>query len=111
MDTLENYRQIIERTLEPYTKPPLADEKLTTEIVFDRVHDRYLLVEVGWLESHRIHNVLAHLEIVNGKIWVQEDNIGYGVTQELEAAGVPKENIVLGFKSPFLRQFTEYAAA
>ncbi len=28
---------------------------------------------------------------------------------DLVAQGVPKEDIVLGFQSPFMRQFTEYA--
>ncbi|MDJ0501899.1 MAG: element excision factor XisI family protein [Nostocales cyanobacterium LE14-WE4] len=26
-------------------------------------------------------------------------------------AGVPKDDIVLGFQSPFMRQFTEYAVS
>ncbi|MGD2180719.1 element excision factor XisI family protein [Lusitaniella coriacea LEGE 07167] len=32
-----------------------------------------------------------------------------GVTTELVEAGVPQKDIILGFKSPFKRQFTAYA--
>ncbi len=31
------------------------------------------------------------------------------IAADLVAAGVPKSDIVLGFQSPFMRQFTEYA--
>jgi hypothetical protein len=31
------------------------------------------------------------------------------IAADLVVAGVPKEDIVLGFQSPFMRQFTEYA--
>jgi XisI protein len=33
------------------------------------------------------------------------------IAANLVAAGVPKEDIVLGFQSPFMRQFTEYAVS
>jgi hypothetical protein len=33
------------------------------------------------------------------------------VAQELVDAGVPKDRIVLGFKSPEMRKHTEFAAA
>ncbi|MEZ2228916.1 element excision factor XisI family protein [Microcoleus sp.] len=31
------------------------------------------------------------------------------INNELGATGVPKEDIVLAFKSPYVRQFTEFA--
>jgi len=46
---------------------------ITTEAVFDRDKDRYLLVNAGWDQGIRIHGSLVHIDIINGKFWVQRD--------------------------------------
>ena len=116
METIERWRDIIENILNDYVefyRPANArfyDENMV-EVVFDRKHDRYLLLDVGWRKYDRIHNAILHLDIINGKIWVQEDNTKRGVVTDLENCGVPKDKIVLAFKSPALRKYTDYAAA
>lgn len=50
-----------------------------------------------------------HLDIIDGKIWVQRDDTEDGVTYELEAAGITKDKIVLGFHPQNVRQHTGYA--
>ena len=50
------------------------------------------------------------MSIVNGKIWIQKDETEEGIATDLEKHGVPKDKIVLAFKSPALRKYTEYAA-
>ncbi|MEA5598757.1 element excision factor XisI family protein [Rivularia sp. UHCC 0363] len=52
-----------------------------------------------------------HLEIIDGKIWVQRDDTEDGVTYDLEEAGILKDKIVLGFHPPNVRQHTGYAVA
>lgn len=42
---------------------------------------------------------------------VREMTQAYRLAQELVSLGVPKEDIVLGFYSPFMRQFTDYAVS
>jgi len=111
MDSLETYRKIIEDILLKYTNIKYAFGDIKTEAIFDYQRDRYLVVDIGWNKDERIHDVIVHLEIINGKIWIQGDNTEEGVALDLEKAGVPKDKIVLGFKSEFLRQFTDYAAA
>jgi hypothetical protein len=49
------------------------------------------------------------VDIRNGKIWIQHDGTEEGIANRLIASGVPKEDIVLGFHSPFMRQYTEFA--
>jgi len=51
------------------------------------------------------------VDIVNGKLWIRCDNTEDGIATELVAAGVPKGDIVLGFKSEEMRRHTEFAAA
>jgi hypothetical protein len=111
MDNLDNYRQIIKNVLEPYTKIPYAHGELICKSVFDEVADSYLLVTLGWDRTTRVHGYLVHLDIIDGKIWVQRDETEDGVTQELVAVGIPKDKIVLGFHPADVRQYTGYAIA
>ncbi len=59
----------------------------------------------------RVHGCLAHVDLINGKIWIQRDGTEAGIADELIRAGVPKEQIVLGFRSPERRKLTELAVA
>ncbi|NOT61474.1 MAG: hypothetical protein HOP19_14750 [Acidobacteria bacterium] len=36
-----------------------------------------------------MNSIVIHLEIVNGKIWVQDDWAEHGIVADLEEAGVP----------------------
>jgi len=111
MDTLESYRQIIENILNEYTQIPYAYGDIQTEAVFDRKNDRYVLMNVGWDDGRRVHGSLVHIDIIDGKLWIQRDGTEDGVAPELVRAGIPKNRIVLGFRSPEVRRYTEYAPA
>ena len=110
MDTLDNYRRIIKEVLIPYTQIPYSYGVIECKTVFDSENDSYLLITLGWHDHKRIHGCLVHLDIIDGKIWVQRDDTEDGVTYELEAAGITKDKIVLGFHPQNVRQHTGYAA-
>lgn len=38
----------------------------------------------------RIHGAIIHVDIINGKCWIQYDGIEMGFVDELEAVGIPK---------------------
>ena len=111
MDTVEEYRQIIQRVLTRYTQIPYAYGEIERKTLFDREADRYMLITVGWQGVKRVHGCLIHLDILDGKVWLQRDDTDYQVAKELEQAGIPKKQIVLGFQTPDVRPFTEYAVA
>jgi len=111
MDTLENYRRLIRKILAEHAQIPYAHGDIRSETVFDRESDRYLLVISGRENGKRVHGCLVHVEIINGKIWIQRDGTEYGIAGELLDAGVPKDHIVLGFRSPEMRRHTEFAVA
>ncbi len=69
-----------------------------------------MLVSAGW-DDGRVHGCLIHIDIIDGKLWVQRDGTEYGIANELVEAGVPKEHIVLAFRSLELRKHTEFAVA
>jgi XisI protein len=61
--------------------------------------------------SPRFSGELPHLDIKDGKIWIQWNGTEDDIAAELVALGVPKHDIVLGFHTPVLRQYTEYAVS
>lgn len=111
MDRVDVYRQIVRNVLSAYVEISYANGEIRNEVVFDAEHDRYLVVSVGWDKVKRIHGTLIHLDIIDGKVWIQRDGTEQGIARELVAAGVPKEQIVLGFHQADVRPHTEYAAA
>jgi hypothetical protein len=111
MDSLEQFRQIILQILNEHGQMAAASSGYDYEVIADREGDHYLLMSQGWENHRRIHSCIMHLDIADGKIWIQHDGTDYGIANELLDAGVPKDKIVLGFKSPALRKYTEFAVA
>ncbi|MHB1558094.1 MAG: element excision factor XisI family protein [Isosphaeraceae bacterium] len=103
-------RDLIERVLTDYAQYPYAYGEIERQLVFDRQRDHYLLMSVGW-HKHRIHGCVIHIDLIDGKFWIQRDGTEQGVAGDLEAAGIPKDRIVLGFKSEKVRPHTGYAVA
>lgn len=108
MDTSNQYHQIIEKILSDYASIPYAYGDIETETVFDR--DHYLLMNVGW-DNRRVHGALVHFDIRDGKIWLQRDGTERGIAYELEDAGIPKSQIMVGFHEPAVRPHTRFAVA
>ncbi len=110
MDSLDPWRDVLERILTAHAAIPYANSSARTVPVFDRAHDRYLLVDVGWRGSERVHGTLVHVDIADGRVWIQYDGTEYGIANELVDAGVPRDRIVLGFQPPAIRPHTGFAA-
>ncbi|MEQ8538230.1 MAG: element excision factor XisI family protein [Coleofasciculus sp. D1-CHI-01] len=49
--------------------------------------------------------------MINGKVWIQLNNTEAHLADELMKLGVNREDIVLGFHSPYMRQFTDFAVS
>lgn len=111
MDKLEGYRQIIRTVLNPYTKITYANVPVRNIAVFDDEHGQYLIMSDGWQGVRHLHGCLIHVEIIDELLWVQRDGTEDGVTDELVAAGIPKQDIVLGFQEPSVRKYTGYGVA
>ncbi len=111
MEKLDKYREAIKKVISEYGQYKLDVEDVRTELIFHRDGDNYLLFRVGWDDSRRIYGCIMHFDIIDGKIWIQYNGTEVGVAEELLALGVPKEDIVLGYHSPYMRQFTEYAVS
>lgn len=111
MDTLETYRKIIENLLHEYAQLRYAHGDIQRQAIVDHQGDHYLLMAVGWDRARRIYGSVIHLDIIDGKVWIQHDGTEHGIADELVEAGIPKDHIVLAFHPADLRQYTEYAVA
>ncbi len=110
-NNLDQWRESIEQVLTDYAAIPYSYSQVKKETVFDRTQDRYLILIVGW-EGHRYeHGCTVHIDIIDGKVWIQRDGTEDGIALDLENAGIPKTSIVLGFKPPEVRPMTGYAVA
>jgi hypothetical protein len=108
MANLELYRHHIQNLLSQHASL-VWDERIQAELIFDTERDRYQLMYVGWRNQHRVYGPVLHLDIIDNKIWIQQDGTEVGIANELVELGVPKEEIVLAFDPPNLRHLTEFA--
>ncbi|NET10270.1 MAG: XisI protein [Symploca sp. SIO2B6] len=111
MDTIQQYRDVIRQLLTEQAHPYTYSDDVEPEIICDTEHDHYQLTYVGWEGDQRILSMILHFDIKNGKIWVQYNGTELAIAQELMKKGVPASDIVLGFHTPFKRQFTQYAVS
>jgi len=107
MDKLNEYRGIIRKVMGEYSASSTRGG-VTGELVEDPKIDHFEVLRFGWDGHRRIHGSIVHLDIINGKIWVQYDGTDRSVAEELVRAGVPKEDIVLAEKPEDLRPLTGY---
>lgn len=106
---LKDYQTIIQQVFNSYIEFLGETNDIQFETVVDRENNRYLLIEVGWQDGRRIYGTLLHIDIINNKLWIQQDGTEEGVANELVALGIPKSQIVLGFKPLDRRKITEFA--
>jgi hypothetical protein len=52
--------------------------------------------------------VLLHLEIRDDRVWIQGNNTDISVSEILLEKGVKREDIILGLKPAFVRQYTGF---
>jgi hypothetical protein len=111
MDTLDDYRTLIQAIVKEYAQYKPSHGDIDVELVIDQERDHYELVHAGWSGDYRIHGSVIHIDIRDGKIWIQHDGTEEGIANRLVEAGVPRQNIVLAFKHPTLRQHSDFAVA
>ncbi|MDY7004671.1 MAG: XisI protein [Cyanobacteriota bacterium] len=111
MDNLNLYRDIIEKILQKYANMPYTYGEIEESLIIDKERNHFLLLDVGWQKKRRVHGCITHIQIINGKIWIQQDGMEDGIAPELVEAGIPKSDIVLGFHPPNVRHHTGYAIA
>lgn len=109
MDSLVQYREIIQEKLKEYTEIPYAYGDLQCRLIISEDRNNFLLITLGWEDDVQVHGCLVHIEVIGDKIWIHRDGLEDGIANELVKAGIPKNQIVLGFHPPNIRPHTEFA--
>lgn len=101
------YQPLIELIISEHLKSIPNQSDIETFAVIDEKSQNYLLMDMGWQKPRRIHSVIFHLRIRDGKIWIEQDWTEGGVARDLLKAGVPPRDIILGFQPPDMRPYAQ----
>jgi hypothetical protein len=106
-EKIDRYRHCIKEVIGRHSSPPAYGDAEMQQI-FDAEHDHYQLVHTGWHETERLYGCILHLDIRDGRIWIQYDGTETGIADELAELGIPKEDIVLAYQPPYKRPYTGF---
>lgn len=110
MEKLENYRLLICQLLNSHATEDTnnLDVDVEYQVLFDKEHDHYQLLNIGWKGLKRVYECFIHLDIKDGKVWIQRNMTEIDLAQYLVSMGVPKEDIILGLHPSYKRPYTGY---
>lgn len=113
MDKIKKYQHIIIDFLNRYNQETggNTNSQMERRILIDKDNNSFQLLSIGWRNNHYTFGPIFHFDIINGKIWMQCNNTEREVVDEFMAAGVDRNDIVLGFVPPAARHFHGFAVA
>ena len=98
MDRINKYRQIVCLFLEDFAR---GDPE--AQLIFDLERDRYLVMHVGWRKDYRIYGCAIQIDLIDEKVWIQNNSTEVSIDREIIQRGIEAKDIVLGFRSPSIR--------
>ena len=105
---IEKWRDTFSKILQYYTNISYRYGDVKTFIIISQDRNHFMLLHEGWQKRHHVYDTIAHTEIRHEQIWIYYDVIEDGITDELVAAEVPQDRIVLAFHPPDVRESTGY---
>jgi hypothetical protein len=100
MDRINEYRQIVCQFLEDFAK-----DDPEAQLIFDHSRDRYLVIHNSWRGEYRIYGCAMQLDIIAGQVWIQQNSTEIFIDRELIQRGISHKDIILGFRSPSIRNY------
>ncbi len=113
MDNTLKYSQAVETLLNEYTEFWKPYRGVKQQVLADPKHHNFTLISLGWEEGKQryIHDISFHIQVINGKVWVHQNNTEEMIADELIEKGVAREDIVLGFLPERDRAYSGFAVA
>lgn len=111
MVKIKKYQKIILGIMEAYAKVRYSNLNAENKLIADKENHRYQVVTIGWDGRKFVHDCPLHMDIIDGKIWVQRNMTDIDLGTIFAENGVPKTDIVLGFLSPKMREYSDFAVA
>jgi XisI protein len=109
MDKVNLYKKIVsELVTEIAAMTPEQDGGIENQLIIDDKHGHYLLFYVGWEGTKHYYATFAHFDVKpNGRVWLQHDGTDLKLAEELTQRGIPKSDIVIGFRPQHIRMEME----
>ncbi len=107
MEKVKLYQEYVRDVIRQHSHPPAYGD-IEVQHVFDTENDHYQLVHTGWHKKEREYGCVIHIDIRDGKIWIQQDGTEIGVANELAELGVPKQDIILAYHPPYKRKYSGF---
>lgn len=111
MDRIAQYQAAILEILEAYTKIEYANVEGQNYLIADKENHRYQVVTMGWQDGKFVHDCPIHFDIIEDKIWIQRNMTEWNLSSHFAKKGIQKNEIVLGFLAPELREYSDFAVA
>jgi hypothetical protein len=113
MDKIIAYKKIVTDLIkEIQARVPTEINGVEEQFIFDQENGHFLYFGVGWQKNNWVYSSYIHIDVKQtGRVWIQHDGTDRPVADALLEAGVPKEDIVLGFHPEYVRADTEFAVA
>ncbi|MEI6408299.1 MAG: XisI protein [Bacteroidota bacterium] len=108
MEKIKKYQKIILSLLEEYaaiTSPFMPD--VSNKVIVDTKGHQYQLIRIGWYKDRHVHYTVFHFEILDGKVWIQENRTDVKIDEELVSAGILPNDIMSGLQHPTLQKLTQ----
>ncbi len=99
---VEQYRQYIQQIFLDRAQLSSMQRNLQEyeiQTIFDTERDHYQLLYVGWRGNKRDFGCILHLDIKDGKIWIQHDGTEIGIANQLFEMGVRRKILFWHFMS------------
>lgn len=104
MEKIKKYQKAILSVLEDFAaiKSPFMPE-VENKVIADVRNHHYQLIRMGWHEDRHVYYTVFHFDIIEGKVWIQENRTDVRIREELIDAGIPNKDILSGLKSPRMK--------
>lgn len=104
MDKIAHYKQLVKQEFEYYARIPSINlPDIDSQLVINEDLTHFILLKVGWHDTHYIHGLVFNVEIKDDKIWVHEDMTDYDIGWNLVEKGVPQADVILGYAPDYER--------
>lgn len=112
MDKVIKYRKMVRSMLTEIADRFRRNSDWEILEIYDEERGQYLLYTDGWKGESRDYGCFMHIEVKDdGKIWIRRDGTDLDIGQEILDKGITKKEMVIGFHSPMMRSWTDFAPA
>lgn len=111
MDKYLSYQKIIvEFVKELSTFGQYPSDSIETQLIMDLEAGQFLLYYNGWEDKNRTYGSLLHIELKDSaKVYMHHNGTNLKIVDELMEKGIAREDIVLAFQPPYVREISGFA--